>query len=338
MNRECPDYYIEASAQDSLSATHSLISHIRSLPPSCPPNVPPLVQPILTPRFAISCTPDLLSALGELARSDSNLAIQTHISENPSEVAYTKTLFPKETLPAPPYAETAVSQKARGTYAAVYDAYQLLRHNTILAHGVHLEEAEMELIKARKAGVSHCPTSNFNLSSGCAKIGELLDKEIKVGLGTDVSGGFAPSILRAVQDASICSKVVAMSAPDRPTHGFANRQLPVATLLYLATLGGAHVCGLERAVGKLSPDYAFDALVVSVRTDAGNPAVWGADLDAKLHVGASGGEFGHEGGRGKTETEELEGMLERFLFCGDDRNIRRVYVQGRLVGGKEYKM
>ena len=49
-----------------------------------------------------------------------------------------------------------------------------------------------------------------------------------------------------------------------------------------------------------------------------------------------GGEPGDEGGRGKTDVEELEGMLERFLFCGDDRNVRRVYVQGRLVGGKEH--
>ena len=160
----------------------------------------------------------------------------------------------------------------------------------------------------------------------------------QVGLGTDVSGGFSPSILRAVQDASICSKVVAMAAPREPQSGFADRQLPVPTLFYLATRGGAEVCGLGSRIGQLTPGRAFDALVVSIRTDAGNPAVWGADLDTRLHVGASGGEPGHEGGRGKTETEELEGMLERFLFCGDDRNIRRVYVQGRLIGGKEFRI
>ncbi|TFY67024.1 hypothetical protein EVJ58_g1881 [Rhodofomes roseus] len=330
MNRESPTYYIEPSTEESISATRSLIEHIRSLPASCPPDSPPLVQPVLTPRFAISCTSDLLSALGDLARSDPTLTIQTHISENASEIAYTKVLFPPESLPPLPPSAGEASRKARDTYAGVYDAYGLLRHNTILAHGVHLEDVEIEVIKAQGAGVSHCPTSNFNLSSGCAK----------VGLGTDVSGGFSPSILRTVQDASICSKVVAMSAPSKPddSDGFTNRQLPVATLLHLATLGGAEVCGLGSRVGQLAPGRAFDALVVSIRTDAGNPAVWSADLDARLHVGASGGELGHEGGRGQTETEELEGMLERFLFCGDDRNVRRVYVQGRLVGGKEYTM
>lgn len=61
------------------------------------------------------------------------------------------------------------------------------------------------------------------------------------------------------------------------------------------------------------------------------------DLDEELGVKGSGGENGDEGGRGKSDKEVLEGMLERFLFCGDDRNIRRVYVRGRLIGGKEFR-
>lgn len=164
---------------------------------------------------------------------------------------------------------------------------------------------------------------------------------LQVGLGTDVSGGFSPSILTAVQHASIASKVVAMHHSAHPDHlkhaRFASRQLPVATLLYLATQGGADVCDISLTVGSLEQGKAFDALVASVRTDAGNPAVWGVDLDTELGVRGSGGEHGAQGGRGHTEKEALEGMLERFLFCGDDRNIRRVYVQGRLIGGKEFQ-
>lgn len=140
----------------------------------------------------------------------------------------------------------------------------------------------------------------------------------------------------------MCSKVVAMqtssSSPSSPHARFTDRQLPVPTLFYLATLGGAEVCDLHSRIGSLEPGKAFDALVVSVRTDAGNPAVWGADLDEELGVRGSGGEHGDEGGRGKSELEELEGLLERFLFCGDDRNVRRVYVQGRFIGGKEHRV
>lgn len=173
----------------------------------------------------------------------------------------------------------------------------------------------------------------------------------QVGLGTDVSGGFSPSILTAVQHASICSKVVVMrkaeeerekdgtkkACDDAESPKFADRQLSVATLLYLATQGGAEVCDLASRIGSLEPGKAFDALVVSVRTDARNPNIWGADMDAELGVTGSGGELGREGGRGKGDKEELEGMLERFLFCGDDRNIRRVYVQGKWIGGQEYR-
>lgn len=136
-----------------------------------------------------------------------------------------------------------------------------------------------------------------------------------------------------MQHASIASKVVALSTPEnKHTHAhisttipFANRHLPIATLLYLATLGGAEVCNLEKKVGSLEVGKEFDALVVSVREDAGNPNLWGVDLDQDL------------GRTIEVGKEELQGMLERFLFCGDDRNIRKVYVRGQLIGGKEYR-
>jgi guanine deaminase len=71
-------------------------------------------------------------------------------------------------------------------------------------------------------------------------------------------------------------------------------------------------------VGSFAPGKSFDALFVSVRSEVGNPNIWGVNEDEV------------EG------REALEGILEKFLFCGDDRNITRVYVQGRLIGGKAY--
>ena len=63
----------------------------------------------------------------------------------------------------------------------------------------------------------------------------------------------------------MCSKVVAMRAPAPPPHThFTDRQLPVPTLLYLATLGGADVCNIASRTGSLEPGKAFDALVVNV--------------------------------------------------------------------------
>jgi guanine deaminase len=165
MDRNSPDNYREASSEASAIATKELITHIRSLAANSTPasTAMPLVHPILTPRFAITCTPDLLGSLGTIALADPSLRIQTHISENLSEVQFTKSLFP-----------------SRASYADVYDAYGLLRENTVLAHAIYLEEDEVELISQRRAGLSHCPTSNFNLSSGIAPVGEWLERGIKV--------------------------------------------------------------------------------------------------------------------------------------------------------------
>jgi guanine deaminase len=119
----------------------------------------------------------------------------------------------------------------------------------------------------------------------------------------------------------MASKVIAIqskpSAESSATQ-FSNRQLPVATLLYLATVGGAQLCDLEDKVGSFAPGKSFDALFVSVRDEIDNPNLWGVGSEDEDKL-------------------TLEDMLERFLFCGDDRNIRRVYVQGRLIGGKTFR-
>ena len=193
MDRECPGDYVEKT-EESVPHTNEVIQHIRSLSlskgafhdivpeplgshPANSADGSPYVYPVLTPRFAISATDELLGKLRDFADSNPSLAIQTHISENPSEIEYTKQLFSHLSKPGKPI-----------TYAGVYDHYHLLRKNTILAHAVHLEEEELKLVKERDGGISHCPTSNFNLTSGVAEVGVLLDRKIKA--GPSVSLGF----------------------------------------------------------------------------------------------------------------------------------------------------
>ncbi|KAM6500284.1 hypothetical protein JOM56_003298 [Amanita muscaria] len=303
-----PSDYVEKDAQHSEETTKQLIKYIRELESnSCHPKSEPLVKPILTPRFALSCTRDLLLRLRKLADSDPTLHIQTHISENRKEIEATLEAFPE----------------AR-SYADVYDIYGLLRHNTVLAHGVHLGDDEIELIKERKAGISHCPVSNFNLQSGIAPIGKYLDHGLKVGLGTDISGGISPSMLTVIQQASVASKVVALQSTDQDstTTGFANHQLSVAALFYLATMGGAQVCDIDKQVGSFAPGKSFDALLVSVRPETEHPIIWTDDVGSHT---------------ADVTKELLDLYLERFLFGGDDRNILRTYVQGRFIGGKSFK-
>lgn len=160
MDWDCPDDYIDQSADASLEETTKLIHHIQRFPFSR--SNEPLVHPIITPRFALSCSERLLTKLGELAASLPHVSIQTHISENRQEIRDALKRFEAE------------------SYAEIYDRFGLLRNNTVLGHGVWLTEKEMELIAERGAGVAHCPTSNFYLSSGMAKVGLLLDHGVKV--------------------------------------------------------------------------------------------------------------------------------------------------------------
>ena len=173
MDRESSATYVEPSPEVSVKNTKKLIDYIRSL--STLPTSSPLVTPVITPRFAISCTDALLKSLGELASSEPTLPIQTHISENRFEITKTLELFP-----------------AAPNYAGVYDMFGLLRHNTILAHACHFSEDEIELVRRQGAGISHCPTSNFNIRSGVAPVGLYLDRGIKV---RDIGTFSLPSLL-----------------------------------------------------------------------------------------------------------------------------------------------
>lgn len=265
-----------------------------------------LVQPILTPRFAISCSDALLASISALMSRDPSLRIQTHISENPSEIAFTKELFP--------FCET---------YTDIYDHFSLLTPRTILAHGIYLDEHEMKLIADRKCGISHCPTSNINVRSGACRLGEMLNRGMKVGLGTDMSGGYGMSILSAIREASAVAKMIQFSPTptleksksnkinphpnSKEERDFCQGPMPLETLFYLATLGGADVCNIAHRVGSLEVGKEFDAILFNC--DNTNP---------NLYI---------------EEDDGLEEKLEKILFCGDDRNIASVFVRGRVVGG-----
>lgn len=298
-NTSSPDYYVETT-EDSLKNTEQFIKDVKSLNSS-------LVKPIITPRFALSCTAELMQGLSALA-SKYDLHIQSHISENNGEIAAVKEVFKKD------------------TYAGVYEDSNILTNKCIMAHGVHLGDTELQLLKERGTSVAHCPTSNTKLRSGLCDVRRLLKAGIKVGLGTDVAGGHNTSILLAIQDALNVSlnlevikkqHIVGTGRINNPeadgNHNY--EPLEYKHVLYLATLGGASALSLDHVCGNFAVGKDFDALLIDISNEP-------IDL---FNIPASVAE------RSTAAYSKLDEMIQKFVYVGDDRNIAKVFIAGKQV-------
>ncbi|AEO61310.1 hypothetical protein MYCTH_2311330 [Thermothelomyces thermophilus ATCC 42464] len=283
MTRNAPEYYRDASVEDSLRLTEECIDYVRSLDPAGN-----LVRHVLTPRFAISCDAEVLRGLGDIARNNPDLPIQTHFNEAEQEMKATRELFPQF-----------------ASEADLYEHFGLLGERSILAHCCHMTDYEMERVKALGCGVAHCPISNMTVGGGfmAAPVREFLRRGIKVGLGTDSGGGFSSSILDAMRQAMIASYAREVMSKGQ------DKGLSVDEVFYLATLGGAQVCGLGDRIGNFEVGKDFDAIVVGTQ---------GSEQGIMTVV---------------EENDSLRTVFEKFIMTGDDRNLIKVYVQGRPVKG-----
>jgi len=281
MDRNAPDYYIEPCAAASLEATKSFIEY-------CAEKNSPLVKPTITPRFAITCTPELLEGLGDLAeRYDCH--VQSHLDENVNEIDFVKKLFPGK------------------SYTQVYKDAGLLTNKTVMAHCVQITDDELAMLRESGSGIAHCPTSNLSMFSGLAHVRHALDSGVHVGLGTDVAGGYAHSILTTMRDSLSVSSAVASCARNEEEK---LAGLKFEEAFFMATLGGAQAIGLSDRIGNFSPGKAFDALVVDVTSPNSNVITFG--------------------------TETASELFQQFIYLGDDRNIEHIYVQGRRVHGSAH--
>lgn len=227
MDRNSPEYLIEQT-DESIKKTEEWIEKCKDKYDT--------VKVIITPRFVPSCTTSLMNKLGQLA-GKYRIAVQSHLSENVSEIQWVKELYPESK-----------------SYAHVYDDFGLLgQTKTIMAHGVHLNADEIERIKNNNVFIAHCPSSNVNLSSGIAEISQLLKKGAKVGLGSDIAAGEKLSIFNSMACAIKVSKLRAACLKDK------SKPLTISQAFYLGTKGGGEFFG---KVGSFEEGYEFDALVI----------------------------------------------------------------------------
>jgi len=270
MDRNSPDSLCEKSAEQSVEDTKKWLEACAKFHHT---------KPILTPRFIPSCSDELMEGLENIQKSE-NIPVQSHLSENKSEIEWVHELHP----------ETS-------TYGGAYEKYGLFggeNCKTVMAHCVYSPDEEIQLMKKNDVFVAHCPNSNTNLSSGIAPVRKYLEAGVKVGLGSDVAGGFSASMLRAVSDTIQNSKlywrlVDEQCAPLRLEEAF-----------FLATKGGGEFFG---KVGCFDEGYEFDALVLN---DEDLPCPY--------------------------ELTSLQ-RLERIIYLGTYNNVVAKYVQGSKVKG-----
>ena len=271
MDRNSPEELTEETGQ-SLDDTRWYIENVLE---QCK-----YTKPIITPRFVPSCTDDVMSGLGKLQK-EYGLPVQSHLSENLSEIDWVAEL-----------------NKKSKNYGDAYNMFGLFGDSgkCVMAHCVYSSEEEQELMKQNGVFTAHCPNSNINLASGIAPIRKYLDRGLKVGLGTDVAGGFSISMMRAIQDAVSVSKLY-WRIKDQTA-----KQLNIWEAFYLATMGGGEFFG---KVGSFLPGYEADILV----------------LDDSRYKSA--------------EKLDCKERLERLCYLADTDVVCAKYVQGRLIYSNE---
>ncbi len=226
MDRNGPET-LSNTVEEAVEGTKRVLEHTKNMP---------LVSAIVTPRFVPSCTPAMMTALGQLAL-DKQLPVQSHLSENPSEIAWVAELEPESTC-----------------YGDAYRRYHMFGETpTLMAHCCYTDGEEFELMRKNHVFAVHCPTSNCNLGSGIAPIRRFLTAGIPVALGSDVSGGSGFSIFKVMQYALQMSKLQWRNSDQKENF------LSLSEAFWLATKSGGSFFG---KVGSFEPGYAFDALVI----------------------------------------------------------------------------
>lgn len=189
----------------------------------------------ITPRFAPTSSIDQLVLAGELYASRPDLHVQSHLAENPDEIAWVGQLFPH-----------------CRDYLDVYAQYGLLGPRTIYGHCIHLAPVEIAEMARHGAAAAFCPTSNLFLGSGFFNHHAAQNAGIQVGLATDVGGGTSFSLIRTLGDAYKVSQL----------H---RSPLPPLQAWYLATLGGAQALHLDAFIGNFGRGKEADFVVLEPR-------------------------------------------------------------------------
>ncbi|UGA56739.1 guanine deaminase [Vibrio sp. DW001] len=266
MDRNAPDYLLD-TPEIGYNQSKELIEkwHKRGR-----------LQYAITPRFAPTSSPEQLAMAGKLKAEYPDTYVHTHLCENKDEIAWVKELYPEQ-----------------DGYLDVYHHHGLTGPKSVFAHCIHLEDKEWDCLQETDSAIAFCPTSNLYLGSGLFKLQEAWNRNIKVGIGTDIGAGTTFNLLQTLNEAY---KVMQLQ----------QHRLSAFEAFYLATLGAANSLSLDHLIGNFEIGKEADFVVI-------DPC---ATPLQQLRYDSS---------------KDLADKLFLLMTLGDDRSIYRTYVDGRLV-------
>lgn len=265
----------------------------------------------ITPRFALGSSPALMKACQRLKREFPDCWVNTHVSENPSEIR-----------------GVLAEHGDCADYLGVYEKYRLVGPKFTGGHGVWLSDDEFRRLSRRGAAVCFCPCSNLFLGSGLFRLGRATDPKARVKLswGTDVGGGNRFSMLSVLDNAykvGMCNSTLLDGSVDPARHDAAeserNKVSPYRGF-WSVTLGGAEALYIDDQVGNFAPGKAAD--FVALDWTAGPP---GTGWHQSLVVD----------GTGPQTVEQAADALFGVMMVADERAVDETWVMGRRLYKKK---
>lgn len=190
------------------------------------------------PRFVLSCSEKLLKESFEMKKDFEGSLYHTHSSENKSEIAEVKRRHKKENI-------------------EYFNSIGVIDDHSVLAHCIHVNDKETDLLKKNNVRVSHCPSSNLKLGSGIANIPKYLSKGISVSLGADG----AP----CNNNLSIFNEMRLAALIQKPIHGAT--AMDAKTVFKFATIEGAKALHLQNEIGSIEVGKKADLALLDLNTN-----------------------------------------------------------------------
>ncbi|HXI23364.1 MAG TPA: amidohydrolase family protein [Pyrinomonadaceae bacterium] len=238
-----------------------------------------LVRAGVSPHAPYTVSAPQLELISEFA-IDEKLPLMMHAAESKAESMF---MLKGEGPFAEGLRKRGLEWRVPGVSTIQYlDRHGVMGTRPLLAHGINVDDADINLMKQRNAGVAHCPKSNAKLRHGRAPFARFVSHGLNVGLGSDsVASNNTCDMLEEARFATLLARVSEAGPSGRASNdiitpedlgsilalpdGRASDTITATDALFAATLGGARALGLDNQIGALAVGLSADLTVIDLR-------------------------------------------------------------------------